>query len=1126
MSWLGRWLSRIGRHWARSDPVAAETAIEVGKAVDEPTSSSSASAFAGLRFVVDEPADVDTFDVHNRVADAIVGVVRTQQQVKTIGLVGGWGSGKSTIVNLVRAGLATGTDDERVQCFVYDTWLRQSDPPRRAFLEGLIAFLAAPGSADAAALQEKWDEDLAALKGQREVTQTETSFAVTKPGLVMLPALAGLAVGLRLIGDGTLAYELQDDPWAIALFVLGWVLTLAPVLAAVGLRVAGYPLAQILALFSNKPGEHKREVRRRPVEPTAIEFQVLFKRILEDSLPKGRRLVIVIDNLDRLPPGEAVALWATMRGFFLEARSDGTSSSTRLPTVIVPIDPSAPAHIHGATDGAAGGLSQSFLDKTFDLIFHVPPPVLSSWQDYLEARLDRVFRDELRSEWPYQIRVIYEAFHRRRGAGAKVTPRSLNTFVNELATLWAQWRDDDIEMASIAYFVCDRRDIVLDLHAALQTPVLAIDAFDPDWRLSIAALCFGVDKRRAAELYMREPIRSAIASEDADAFVELSADPGFDRYFDQVLDDPSQVSVLSAARLLDVADMDERPWAEGAWRRLREHARTYLQAHTFGPGDDDAIGILADRTPEALRPDYLAGMSQMMLGASGDRLLRDEARFTARVVERLVAEAMAVGLLEVEIPTPPTPSIYIWIVGQPLSMAAKRALKPAHSWDAIADELEAMLRHAEAREALGGLRAASALVDLVPDTLGRQQTLELVVANLQGGDVRRSAAAAVLIAQLYAPAQLARERAVALRDQNVLQDALARLWSQLAEGTEILDGAAALVGLMLALGKAPDTPDSSGWANVFSRHPDLAGRIDLWLRYLSAEDGVEPLYRLLIDQPAYAELFRGIGAARAPRLGSETAVRAAMDNLPTYIDLLPDAGGFWQAASGLPGFWDAVAAQDLAVATSIYRALASAEGSKVQLAKQIKARLGSIPADTWAAALDQGTPPYELVDLLNLLPQGSVTIAASLPGVLERAVQSVLDDSDLGRRRRWFELARWTPAPVRNRLVSAIAAGLLDQAQPVRLSELLTAGGGRLLGDDGLGSAGGEALARLLLLLLSDQAGIEWLLSDVKSVAPWIATMDPATANRIFGEVTALKVRDPAAADKLLATWFGAGGGS
>jgi hypothetical protein len=1103
---------------------AVKPAVDVDNAAGNPSASSSPSTFAGLKFVVDEPADVDTFDVHSRVAGAIVDVVRDQPQVKTIGLLGGWGSGKSTVVNLVRARLAEGPDDERVRCFVYDTWIRQSDPPRRAFLEGLIAFLAEPESADAAALQEQWDEDLAVFKGQREVAETESSFAVTKPGLVMLPALAGLAVGVKLIGDGTLVYELQDDPWAIAIFVLGWVLTLAPLVAALGLRIAGYPFAQILALFANKPGEKKREVRTRPLEPTAIEFQALFKKILEEGLPKGQRLVIVIDNLDRLRSGEAVALWATMRGFFLEARSDTKASSSGLPTVIVPIDPSAPGRIHRATGAPEGDLSQSFLEKTFDLLFHVPPPVLSSWQDYLEKRLERVFRDELRSEWPYRIRVIYEAFHRRRG-GAEVTPRSLNTFVNELATLWAQWRYDDIEMASIAYFVCDRRNIVSDLHAALQTPVLAIDAFDTDWRLSIAALCFGVPKGRAAELYMRDPIRSAIASENAKAFAELSVDPGFDRYFDQVLDDPSQISVLAAARLLDLADMDERPWAEGAWRRLREHARTYLHSHTFGPGDDDAIGLLVAQTPQDLRPDYLAAMAQMMLGASAERLLRDEARFTARVVERLVGEATAVGLSEIEIPTPPSPSIYIWIVGQPLSMTARRALKPAHSWDAIADELETMLRHVENREALGGLRAAMALVDLVPETLGRQQTLDLIATNLQTGNGVRAAAAAALIAQLYAPVQLARERALALRDQNVLRDALVRLWPHLAEDTQVLDGAAALVGLMLALGTPADTPDSTGWANTFSRHSDFAGRIDLWLRYLSAQDGVEPLYRMLVDQPAYAELFRGIGAARAPRLGSEAAVRAAMDNLPSYIDLLPSAGAFWRDLSALPGFWDAVAAQDLAVATSIYRALASAEGSKSQLAKQIKARLSSIPADNWAAALDQGAPPYALVEQLNLFPQSTVTIAGELPAVLEGALQTVLDDGDLGRRRRWFELVRWTPAPVRSRLTSGIAAALLDRAQPVRLSELLTAGGEHLTGEGGLGSASGDALAKLVLSLLSEQAGLEWLASEAQEVVPWIAAMDTASASRVYGEVTALKLRDHSIADNLLAMWFAEGSG-
>jgi hypothetical protein len=53
-------------------------------------------------------------------------------------------------------------------------------------------------------------------------------------------------------------------------------------------------------------------------EPTSIEFQQLFDSAIKDALSKcsDRRLLIVIDNLDRVDPHDARAIWSTMRTFF------------------------------------------------------------------------------------------------------------------------------------------------------------------------------------------------------------------------------------------------------------------------------------------------------------------------------------------------------------------------------------------------------------------------------------------------------------------------------------------------------------------------------------------------------------------------------------------------------------------------------------------------------------------------------------------------------------------------------------------------------------------------------------------------------------------------------------------
>lgn len=53
----------------------------------------------------DVPATEDAFGPHKRIADAIVSLVTSEPGGRAIGVEGGWGSGKSTVVAFVRNAL-------------------------------------------------------------------------------------------------------------------------------------------------------------------------------------------------------------------------------------------------------------------------------------------------------------------------------------------------------------------------------------------------------------------------------------------------------------------------------------------------------------------------------------------------------------------------------------------------------------------------------------------------------------------------------------------------------------------------------------------------------------------------------------------------------------------------------------------------------------------------------------------------------------------------------------------------------------------------------------------------------------------------------------------------------------
>src|SRR4051812_13542730 len=80
-----------------------------------------------IRFIKDTAATSDFFGSHSRIARALAGVIRDQTDLKVIGLLGDWGSGKSTVVNLAELELGVDPSGIETHFFRYDAWLHQSD---------------------------------------------------------------------------------------------------------------------------------------------------------------------------------------------------------------------------------------------------------------------------------------------------------------------------------------------------------------------------------------------------------------------------------------------------------------------------------------------------------------------------------------------------------------------------------------------------------------------------------------------------------------------------------------------------------------------------------------------------------------------------------------------------------------------------------------------------------------------------------------------------------------------------------------------------------------------------------------------------------------------------------------
>src|SRR5690606_5587730 len=76
--------------------------------------------------------------------------------------------------------------------------------------------------------------------------------------------------------------------------------------------------------------------------------------------------------------------------------------------------------------------SDSFLDKIFQVRFHVPPPVLSDWRSYLYGLIE----EALPEHGVEERHVIYRVFdHCRARTGEPPTPRELKLYVNQIGAI-------------------------------------------------------------------------------------------------------------------------------------------------------------------------------------------------------------------------------------------------------------------------------------------------------------------------------------------------------------------------------------------------------------------------------------------------------------------------------------------------------------------------------------------------------------------------------------------------------------------------------------------------------------------------------------------------------------------
>lgn len=408
-----------------------------------------------------------------------------------IGIDGGWGSGKSNLIQMIEKRVQE--RDTKAIFFTYDAWGHQNDMPRRAMLEELTSKVIQFPNALLEDKREDWEERKEKLLAQRKKTSTKTIPKVSA-GILVLALISILTPTCSQWGERLSKEDSSWLPMFITAFplIFGFLYALYEFFHLEEKTIKAF-LNELLSLYQESTKEETTHEVVFSEEPSSSQFREWMKD-LDKSLQT--HLILVFDNMDRLPASKVQEFWAAIHSFFSEEKYKHIR-------VIIPFDRK---HIISAFRGEDGDdrrcYGNDFIDKTFDVVYRVAPPTLSNWKGYLSDQWKEAFGESLSPE--HSITQIYDLL-----TGSK-TPREIIAFINDCVTT-RETCSVSIPDEYIALFVIGKHKISESpekelLELSFLKP-LAYKYDNDDTRKYLSALYYQLPPNEALEIVYTDQLR-------------------------------------------------------------------------------------------------------------------------------------------------------------------------------------------------------------------------------------------------------------------------------------------------------------------------------------------------------------------------------------------------------------------------------------------------------------------------------------------------------------------------------------------------------------------------------------------------------------------------------------------
>ncbi|WP_418187441.1 P-loop NTPase fold protein [Aliarcobacter lanthieri] len=518
-----------------------------------------------IQYISNKPIGKDFFtgQSHEKIATSIAEhIIDETNSMKVIGLEGEWGSGKSNIIEIIKNKLKT-----THYIYIYDSWGHQEDSQRRAFLEEMTEELEEKDllekntkykNINGKILNISWQEKIKYLLARKKETNKKTVPKLSI-GLIIIALIVVLtpifALISSLIGNSTQESIILKILFSSSLLILA---ITSFFIYSIYKRIkygVWANLSSIFYLYKGKELENTTFEILSDLEPSVKEFKNWIKSISIGL--KDKKLLIVYDNMDRLPPKKVEELWSSIHTFFAEEQYNNIH-------IIIPFDRK---HLQKAFKYEDNETQiNEFIDKTFSLIYRVTPPILTDWKKFFQIKFYEAFKDSENEE----LSLVLSIFDRLK---ERFTPRDIIVFINEVVSYKKIWQNE-IPLRYIALFVLQKGEILKDTHKnILENNYLKTtnELFSKDNELQnyISALTFNVPVEQAYQVLLIRDLELTLRDEYNSLEInELARN----KHFIEILEEVIKSNTLVLDKAIEVlSNLDkEKLQGENKEKRLED----------------------------------------------------------------------------------------------------------------------------------------------------------------------------------------------------------------------------------------------------------------------------------------------------------------------------------------------------------------------------------------------------------------------------------------------------------------------------------------------------------------------------------------------------------------------------